>query len=132
MQGAQLLVGRLEAGPAVRLLDLDQGDAPLAGVPVGEVGEEQRAAPAQVERLDVLALQARQRRRADVLEHALEGGAQVLGQLGGRRALMSVICDLSDADEVEAMVSAVVDRLGPVEILIINAGVIAVGPDSST
>ena len=52
-------------------------------------------------------------------------------QLGGGDDLMTVTCDLSDPDEVDAMVTAVVERLGPIEILINNAGVIAVGPDSS-
>ena len=52
-------------------------------------------------------------------------------QLGGRGDLMTVTCDLSDPDEVDAMVAAVVERFGPVEILINNAGVIAVGPESS-
>lgn len=53
-------------------------------------------------------------------------------QLGGGADLLTVVCDLSDADEVEAMVDEVVERFGPVDLLVNNAGVITVGPESAT
>ena len=51
--------------------------------------------------------------------------------LGAGDRLMTVECDVSDPDQVEAMVAAVVERFGPIEVLINNAGVIAVGPESA-
>ncbi|GAA4303343.1 SDR family oxidoreductase [Nibribacter koreensis] len=47
-----------------------------------------------------------------------EGGAAVLG----------FNCDVSDRDQVSAMVSEIKQKLGPVEVLINNAGVISAGP----
>ncbi len=37
-------------------------------------------------------------------------------------------CDVMDRDQVEAMVQGVVNRFGPIDVLINNAGVIEVGP----
>jgi hypothetical protein len=49
----QLVLGDLEAGLLVGLLDRQQGHAPLPGVPVREVREVEAAAPPRVERLHV-------------------------------------------------------------------------------
>ena len=42
--------------------------------------------------------------------------------------VMAVTCDVADRASVRAMVQAVADELGPVDVLINNAGVIEVGP----
>ncbi|MDQ2670858.1 MAG: SDR family NAD(P)-dependent oxidoreductase [Gemmatimonadota bacterium] len=52
-------------------------------------------------------------------------------QLGDGPDLLTVQCDIGDAAQVESMVAQIAERFGPVEVLINNAGVIAVGPESS-
>ena len=65
----------LEAGLQVGLLEAEQRHAALAGVPVGEVGEEEVAATTVVEGLDVVLLQLVQRRGLQVAEELLDRGA---------------------------------------------------------
>jgi len=48
------------------------------------------------------------------------------GKLGGD--VMAVVCDVGDRAQVESFVATVEEELGPVDVLINNAGVIAVGP----
>jgi NAD(P)-dependent dehydrogenase (short-subunit alcohol dehydrogenase family) len=46
---------------------------------------------------------------------------------------LAIACDLTDRDEVSRMVSAVVARLGGIDVVVNNAGIIQVGPlDSMT
>ena len=49
-----------------------------------------------------------------------------LAQRGGK--VLNVECDLLDADQIQAAVRKVIDRLGKIDILINNAGIIEVGP----
>jgi short-subunit dehydrogenase len=44
---------------------------------------------------------------------------------------LAIPCDVTDREEAEAMVKSVEERLGPIDILINNAGMIAVGPMES-
>lgn len=61
-------------------------------------------------------------RDADELERAHED----LERRGGE--VYSATCDVTDRDDVLRFVTAVADELGPIEILINNAGVIQAGP----
>jgi short-subunit dehydrogenase len=45
--------------------------------------------------------------------------------------VMSVVCDVTDRSQVDHMIQDVTERLGPIDILINNAGQIKVGPLSS-
>ena len=56
----------------------------------------------------------------------LAAAAADLRARGGR--VMPLVCDLTVADEVESMMSAIADAWGPIEVLINNAGIIQVGP----
>ena len=47
-------------------------------------------------------------------------------RLGGD--ILAVPCDVSDRAEVESFLATVAERLGPVDVLVNNAGVISVGP----
>jgi NAD(P)-dependent dehydrogenase (short-subunit alcohol dehydrogenase family) len=49
-----------------------------------------------------------------------------LAQRGGK--VLTVECDLLDGDQIQAAVRKVIDRLGKIDILINNAGIIEVGP----
>ena len=61
-------------------------------------------------------------RDADELERARE-------ELAGIGAeVLALTCDVTERTQVEAAVRMVVERLGPVDVLINNAGVIQVGP----
>ncbi|HZR94384.1 MAG TPA: SDR family NAD(P)-dependent oxidoreductase [Gaiellaceae bacterium] len=42
--------------------------------------------------------------------------------------VVAIPCDVGDREQVETFVASVEERLGPIEILVNNAGVIAVGP----
>ena len=42
--------------------------------------------------------------------------------------VLTLVCDVSDRDQVESTVEKVQDRLGSIDVLVNNAGVIAVGP----
>ncbi len=55
----------------------------------------------------------------------LQGAADVAGQLGG----MAIACDVSKADEVERMVSAVEAQIGPIDLYCSNAGILERDPD---
>jgi short-subunit dehydrogenase len=59
-------------------------------------------------------------------QHQLEAARAEL-EAGGATVL-AFICDVSDQTQVKAMISEIAERLGPVEVLINNAGVIAAGP----
>jgi NAD(P)-dependent dehydrogenase (short-subunit alcohol dehydrogenase family) len=50
-------------------------------------------------------------------------------RLGGR--VLAVPCDVADRAQVEAFLARVAEELGPVDVLVNNAGVIAVGPLST-
>ncbi len=57
---------------------------------------------------------------------ALERAAEALRRIGAQ--VLTVECDVTDPAAVRRMVEEVVGRLGPVDMLINNAGVIEVGP----
>ncbi|MBA2460026.1 MAG: SDR family oxidoreductase, partial [Gemmatimonadales bacterium] len=57
---------------------------------------------------------------------ALDRAESALGRIGTE--VIAVECDVSDRAAVRAMIAAVTRRLGPVDMLINNAGVIEVGP----
>jgi len=56
----------------------------------------------------------------------LEAAVADLGQIGG--TVVALTCDLTDQAQVDVLVSAVQEQLGSVDVLVNNAGVIAVGP----
>jgi short-subunit dehydrogenase len=59
-------------------------------------------------------------------QHQLDAARQEL-EAGGATVL-AFNCDVSDQSQVKAMISEIKDILGPVEVLINNAGIIAAGP----
>ena len=62
---------------------------------------------------------ARRRQRLEALAKRLEaGGAEVLVQT----------CDVSEAEDVDRMVAAVLERFGTVDVLVSNAGITEVVP----
>jgi NAD(P)-dependent dehydrogenase (short-subunit alcohol dehydrogenase family) len=61
-------------------------------------------------------------RDGDEIQRALDDGA--LAQSG----TIGVTCDITDRDSVRKMVDAVRTQLGPIDVLVNNAGVIQVGP----
>ncbi|MBV9770021.1 MAG: SDR family oxidoreductase [Bryobacterales bacterium] len=40
----------------------------------------------------------------------------------------TAVCDVSDAGQVDRMIGAIAERLGPIDVLVNNAGIIRVGP----
>jgi NAD(P)-dependent dehydrogenase (short-subunit alcohol dehydrogenase family) len=61
-------------------------------------------------------------REPDELERAL-------AELGGQRvAAIGTVCDVTDPLQIQATVRAIEEHLGPVDVLVNNAGVIEVGP----
>jgi short-subunit dehydrogenase len=60
---------------------------------------------------------------------ALERAVQALRRIGAE--VLSVECDVTDPAAVRRMIAEVTARLGPVDMLINNAGVIEVGPAES-
>ena len=86
----QLGVVELEPGREVGLLEPQQRHPALAGVAVGEVGQEQVAAAAGVEGLDVVGLELRQRRGLEVVQEGPDGvpdrGRQTAGTPTGCRS----------------------------------------------
>ena len=90
----QLGVGQLEPGREVGLLEPEQRHPPLAGVAVGEVGEEQVVPTAVVEGVDVVLLELGQRRLleavrrtpAAVRPRARAAGGRLLGSGRAGRA----------------------------------------------
>ena len=61
-------------------------------------------------------------RDAASLERAEAGLRRITG------AVMAVQCDVTEPDQVESLVARVRQRLGPIDVLVNNAGVIEVGP----
>jgi len=61
-------------------------------------------------------------RDADELDRAFED----LARRGGR--VVTVPCDLTAPEQVNEMVAVVEQRLGPIDVLVNNAGVIGIGP----
>jgi NAD(P)-dependent dehydrogenase (short-subunit alcohol dehydrogenase family) len=59
-------------------------------------------------------------------ESTLERARTELERLGGE--VLAVPCDVTDAVQVEALVSSVHERFGAVDVLVNNAGVIQTGP----
>ncbi|HEX8702287.1 MAG TPA: SDR family oxidoreductase [Myxococcaceae bacterium] len=59
-------------------------------------------------------------------EETLERARQELEQVGGE--VLTLACDVRDPVQVEAMVAEVLERFGPVEVLVNNAGIIQTGP----
>ncbi|MGC2698142.1 MAG: SDR family NAD(P)-dependent oxidoreductase [Candidatus Angelobacter sp.] len=59
-------------------------------------------------------------------EHELARARQRLEHLGVE--VCAVTCDVAQADQVEQMIRSVRRQLGPIDILINNAGIISVGP----
>ncbi|KAA3436631.1 SDR family NAD(P)-dependent oxidoreductase [Rufibacter hautae] len=59
-------------------------------------------------------------------QHQLDAAREEL-EAGGATVL-AFNCDVSDQGQVKAMIREITDRLGPVEVLINNAGIIAAGP----
>ena len=62
-------------------------------------------------------------------EHELEGASRELTASGAE--VMTVRCDVGDAGDVSRAVSETVARLGQIDVLINNAGIIQVGPAES-
>jgi NAD(P)-dependent dehydrogenase (short-subunit alcohol dehydrogenase family) len=102
----QLLVNR----PAIKLVDLDGKRILLTGASSG-IGE---AAAEQFARHGATVVVVA--RRQDLLDTV----ADRITTAGGRA--MSMPCDLSDMDAVDALVADVQERIGGVDILINNAG----------
>lgn len=70
-----------------------------------------------------LAICGRDRAALDRAERELRSaGAEVL----------AVVCDIADADQVEDLIADVTAKLGPVDVLVANAGQIQVGPVDTT
>ena len=101
----QLRVVELEPGPQVGLLEAQQRHPALAGVAVGEVGQEEVAAPPGVEGLDVVGLELRQRRGLEVgqegPDRVPDRGRQAVGgrpeQVGpGEQVLVGVVEEQRD------------------------------------
>jgi len=59
-------------------------------------------------------------------EETLERARKELEQVGGE--VLTLTCDVKDPVQVEAMVAQVQERMGPVEVLVNNAGIIQAGP----
>jgi short-subunit dehydrogenase len=59
-------------------------------------------------------------------QQELDRAAAELRRQGG--LVLAVVCDVTDADQVGQMVHRVTNELGPVDVLVNNAGVISVGP----
>ncbi|WP_210486250.1 SDR family NAD(P)-dependent oxidoreductase [Rufibacter aurantiacus] len=59
-------------------------------------------------------------------QHQLDAAREEL-EAGGATVL-AFDCDVSDQGQVKAMIREITERLGPVEVLINNAGIIAAGP----
>src|SRR5262249_13485357 len=59
-------------------------------------------------------------------EDELDRASQELAEHGART--LAVPCDLTDRNQVVAMIDKVRRSLGPVDVLVNNAGVISVGP----
>lgn len=59
-------------------------------------------------------------------EATLERAREELERAGGE--VLAIPCDVRDQVQVEAMVAAIHERFGPVDVLINNAGIIQVGP----
>src|SRR5687767_2832737 len=59
-------------------------------------------------------------------ESTLERARMELERLGGE--VLAVPCDVTDAVQVEALISSVHERFGAVDVLVNNAGVIQTGP----
>jgi short-subunit dehydrogenase len=62
-------------------------------------------------------------------EAELDRAAAELRAMGGR--VLTVVCNVANAEQVGQMVRRVVEELGPVDVLVNNAGVISVGPIES-
>jgi NAD(P)-dependent dehydrogenase (short-subunit alcohol dehydrogenase family) len=62
-------------------------------------------------------------------ESTLERARTELERLGGE--VLAVPCDVTDAVQVEALISSVHERFGAVDVLVNNAGVIQTGPIES-
>lgn len=63
----------------------------------------------------------------DVLEDQLRKATVEMGQLGG--TVLPVVADVTDVSQVDAMATTVRDELGPVDVLLNNAGTFSViGP----
>jgi NAD(P)-dependent dehydrogenase (short-subunit alcohol dehydrogenase family) len=59
-----------------------------------------------------------------------EGAAAVAAEVGG--AALANTCDVSDPEQVEAMVAAAIERFGKIDILVNNAGYAWGGPLART
>lgn len=53
----------------------------------------------------------------------VENAAAALSQESGNARVVGARCDVTDEDEVEALVASVVDRFGALDLLVVNAGV---------
>jgi hypothetical protein len=76
----QLVLGDLDAGPAIGLLELDERDATTPGVAVGEVRQEEAAPAGVVEGLDEGALQVLQGLGGQLVEERRERHTDWLGK----------------------------------------------------
>jgi NAD(P)-dependent dehydrogenase (short-subunit alcohol dehydrogenase family) len=54
-------------------------------------------------------------------------GEEALGRAAAKLRALPVRCDVADRPQVEAAVAQVQERLGPIDVLVCNAGVISVG-----
>lgn len=68
--------------------------------------------------------------RVAVLDRDEEGGAGVAAEAGGGAVFLR--CDVTRGDEVAAAFAAVAERLGPLDVLVNNAGIAHVGTVAST
>lgn len=63
------------------------------------------------------------------LENQREGLEEVAAVVGGQGRSSSIsTCDVSDAEQVEAMTGQVVDELGSLDVFVANAGIAQVEP----
>ena len=62
----------------------------------------------------------------------LEGAEETAEELDGETDVVAVEVDVTDEASVEAMVAAVTDRLGPIDALVNNAGIVENNPAEET
>jgi NAD(P)-dependent dehydrogenase (short-subunit alcohol dehydrogenase family) len=62
----------------------------------------------------------------------LEGAEETAEELDGETDVVAVEVDVTDEASVEAMVAAVTDRLGPIDALVNNAGIVENSPAEET
>lgn len=67
-------------------------------------------------------------RNAKDLEEARQELSRLAAEFENPHEILAVACDVGDREQVKAMIRQIEDQVGPVEVLINNAGTIQVGP----